>query len=492
MKTLNEATKQEIYRQAKIELMRRDFRYYFEEMFFIMVDKKPVIKPFLETIIQAFQDRADGKETKRNLLMNLPVGIGKSLIIEYFISWCFSRSVNHCFLYLSYNGDLIMKLSKETKEIVTHPKWIEFFGGELMTDSHSSTNWRFKGSQLRTGLTAGITGGSITGLDAGNPNLDGKFTGALIIDDPSDAVKTRRYAKYRSECEQFYIGKLKSRRRTPQTSTMMMMQRLHKEDLSNFAEKEDTEEWSVIKMPALDIANETSIWEEKYPYEKTIKMKDSPKEAFTFWAQYQQEPKESGGNVYKSEWWQFYNSISELNLNYIFVTCDTAQKVKEANDYTVFCVWGVGDFINGAGQNLFLLDMLRGKWEAPGLRENAKRIWEKWKGGFGNAFVTSFYIEDKTSGTGLIQDLQNETGIPVIAVPRHKDKLTRVEGTISYVHAGRVYLMLGSRSAELMISECEAFTRDDSHAHDDIVDNLCDGINIGFGIGGLSMLDVTE
>ena len=72
--------------------------------------------PFHNEVIQKLEDLAFYKSTK-NLLLNLPVGFGKSAIVEYFKSWCFARNKNICFLYTSYSDKLIQKLSSEIIEV---------------------------------------------------------------------------------------------------------------------------------------------------------------------------------------------------------------------------------------------------------------------------------------------------------------------------------------------------------------------------------------
>ena len=74
-------------------------------------------KPFHDELIQKLEERAFYKTTK-NLLINLPVGFGKSAIVEYFKSWCFARNKNICFLYTSYSDKLIVKLSSEIMELM--------------------------------------------------------------------------------------------------------------------------------------------------------------------------------------------------------------------------------------------------------------------------------------------------------------------------------------------------------------------------------------
>ena len=454
------------------------FETYLKTMFFLVNEKEITIKPFHKTVIKKLEDIVFGRVKKRNLMLNLPVGSGKSLLVEYFISWCFARDINNAFIYTSSNDRLIMKLSAETKEICSSEYWRKIFGGEYKADS--KVNWSFKNAKNRTGLTAGTIGGATTGLDAGNPITDG-FSGALIIDDPLDAGKAR-YEGARKEVIDFYTQKLATRRRTPQTPTILVMQRLHLEDLAGYIEEVEPEEWEIVKVKAVN--DGVSFWEERYPMKEMNRL--ARVNPFLFNGQYQQSPIQSGGSVIKTEWFKYYATIEGLKFTKLFFTADTAQKIKEHNDWSVFSFWGVFD------NRLYWLDMLRGKWEAPELKKMGKVFWEKWKNGVNNRRTSLMYIEDKVSGTGLIQEFQRENQVRVKAIQRDRDKLIRCEDALPYIECGQVLLPIDKSYGfcPLVLSEAEAFRRDNTHVHDDILDTLFDAVEIGLAKRKPSILDV--
>ncbi len=458
-----------------------DFSQYIDVVYYIVNESEFIRKPFHNTVIQKLEDIVFERNEKRNLGLNIPVGSGKSLLIEYFISWCFARNVNNTFIYLSHSDDLISKLSKETKEICEHPEWIRLFRSRLKKDAKSKTNWSFDGSINRTGLMAGTVGGGVTGLDAGNPNVDG-FSGALIIDDPVDVGKIR-YPKTRNECIEYYTDKLETRRRTMTTPTILIMQRLHQEDLSGYVKDKYADDWDFVTIEAFDEENEISFWPERYTVDSLKKLKE--KNPFLYTSQYQQSPIAKGGNVIQSEWFEYYPTWEDIKPDKLFMTGDTAQKKKEHNDYTVFCWWFVYQ------NNLHLLHMFRKKMESPELRKTAVVIWDKWKHGMNGKYPNRMWIEDKVSGTGLIQDLKRDTAIPVFGVPAVKDKLTRVEDVLPYIEGGRVKLLKDENYKDnpIILSECESFARDLSHAHDDIIDNICMAIRKGLCAGESSVYD---
>ncbi len=459
---------------------KKDFEFYLTTIFYVINGSKFFLKPFHLKVIKALQTLVNGENTKRNLALCLPVGSGKSLITEYFITWCFARTVNNTFCYTSNSDRLINKLSKECKDIIENPYWQALFNHPLKKDDRQRVNFSFDGAKNRTGLTAGTTGGAITGLDAGNPNIEG-FSGALIIDDPLDAGNAR-YEKSRDEVVTFYDEKLSTRRRTPTTPTILIMQRLHLDDLVGWIEKNEPEEWEILKVPALD-EDGNSFWAERYPVEELEKIRRINN--FKFQSQYQQDPIASGGAVIKTEWFKYYPANITYEYKRIFITADTAQKIKEHNDYSVFMVWGVTKF-----GKLHLLDEIRGKWEAPDLKRQVKILWNRWSKGIGNTPCSGLYIEDKASGTGLIQEIKRECAIPVLPLQADKDKLTRLEAVLAHIEAGNIELPNNPEQNKDLLNECEAFTRDDSHSHDDQVDTLVYGIMVGLSKLQVSILEV--
>lgn len=460
------------------EVLQSKFELYIDFVWWAINNTRFKFKPFHKKVIKKLENLVYQKNEKRNLCLNLPVGSGKSIITELFITWCFARSINHTFCYVSHSDRLITKLSNEAKEIIESDIWQQLFGSPLKKSERAKVNYSFDGASKRTGLTAGTMGGAITGLDAGNPNIDG-FSGALIIDDPIDAGNIR-YVNSREECIRHYDEKLTTRRRHPSVPTILIMQRLHKDDLTGWIEETQLEDWDIVKVPALN-EDGTSFWTERYPVSDLLK--DQRTNPFKFFSQYQQAPITEGGAVIKSEWWRYYDNINSVQLKRVFCVGDTAQKTKEHNDYSVFTAWGTD------GVYLYFLDGVRGKWESPDLKKQALNFWQRIKGLIPYRPASAFYVEDKASGTGLIQDLAVSSSIPIMGVQRNIDKLTRLEDVLPYIESGRVLLPFSKEYGfnPQLISEAEAFARDMSHKHDDIIDTVVDAVIKGFV--NISILD---
>ena len=284
--------------QAVLKLAcESSLKMFIKVMHFYTTGSNFIFKPFHDLVIKELEKRAK-YETTKNLLLNLPVGFGKSAIIEYFKSWCYARNKNLCFLYTSYSDKLIIKLSSEIMELMRSEPYKTLWGYEFKKDKQSKANWSIEGSVGRAGLTAGSIGGTITGLDAGNPAVNG-FCGAMIIDDPMKAGD-EIYETKRDLVIEHFDKKLTTRLRRDDVPIIVIMQRLHEDDLTGYLKKESShwldltekerlnwhDEWDCVTVEAL--VDEQSIWPEKISTEKLIN--ERRYKPWVFYPQRQQNP----------------------------------------------------------------------------------------------------------------------------------------------------------------------------------------------------------
>lgn len=192
-----------------------------------------------------------------------------------------------------------------------------------------------------------------------------------------------------------------------------------------------------------------------------------------FAGQYLQNPKVLGGNIIHGNNFVRYTILPRMKHRKVFA--DTAQKTEERNDFSVFEEWGLG--VDGW---IYLLDLLRGRWEAPELQRRAIAFWAKAKGRNVEQFgqLRELKVEDKSSGTGLIQTIRLPPyNIPVKPIERDKDKLTRCMDALPYIEAGCVCIPEDAPYVNDFLLEVEAFSADDSHDFDDQCDPMFDAID---------------
>lgn len=436
-------------------------------MFFLINRTEFIFKPFHDKIIQKLQDIADQKNEKPNLLINIPVGAGKSLITELFITWTFARNPSVKHLYVSHSELLITKLSRETLEIIESVYWQTLFGHEL--DQKSSTQYNFKDAGTRAGMTAAPIGSALTGIDAGNPAIDG-FNGDLIIDDPLD-VSNANSEVMLNECIRNYTDKLKTRLRTSHTPIILIMQRLSTNDLAQYVMDAETSEWDVITIKAYDENTKTSFWEEKFPRKKLEELKIRTPELY--YSQYQQEPRATGGSLFTKDMFQI-DALPEF-FDFTAIVADTAYRGSERNDWTVFLALGK------ANGRFYVLDIKRARINSDKIVEYFLPFMQLWSKR--DDFI-GCYIEPKGHGIYLNQHFaqegiitQSELTLKEFYKDRKRDKVIRANVVLPDIYNFKVTFNcdIDQSIVQDCISECLEFP---DGRHDDMVDCIVDAAKL--------------
>lgn len=446
-------------------------------------------------ISDVLQDVIDGKT--KNVVINVPPGSSKTeLAVINFIARGLAINPRARFLHLSYSDDLGLLNSQTARDMVRSDEYQALWPMAIADDAKAKKRWNVViGGKPAGGVYATSLGGQITGFRAGH--MAEGFTGAIIIDDPlkpEDAFsKTKLDAANRK-----LLTTVKSRKANPNVPIIVIMQRIAENDPTGFIKQGNVGgEWKHVVIPAViddayvatlapkyqamierDNPSRFSYWAYKEPIAELLSMERGEGEdqsgsrisRHVFASQYQQNPVAIGGNIIKGAWFERYTVLPKIKYRKIFA--DTAQKTKERNDFSVFECWGLGE--NG---KIYLIDMIRGKWEAPELEARAIAFWSKHHAQDVEKLgqLRELKVEDKSSGTGLVQKIRLLNQIPVKPIERVKDKLTRVMDVVGYIEAS-VAVPADAPFTNDFIAECEAFTADDSHAHDDQIDPLCDAL----------------
>lgn len=432
------------------------------------------LQPFHYEISRKLVSYMKGTNEKQNLYIGISPRAGKSQLVIYFHAFSYAANPFCNFIYTSYSNDLCIKHSKKIRDIIESPLFHRVFGLCIDQNTAAANLWKIAGGgEFRAVPMAG----SITGFGAGT--FDDRFGGGIVVDDFLKADNYKSKVEKQNTID-IFENTLRSRKNRPSKDpTIIIAQRLAKDDLIDYIKERYPDEWDFFVIPALNEQTGESFWEERYPAEMLMKMKNE--NPFLFYSQYQQTPIALGGGVYKHEWWQYYKDIN-VAYRRIYITADTAMKTKEWNDYTAIGVWGITN-----NNKLYLLDMVHGKFEAPELESTMYAVWEKWRMGIGACRCSAIYIEDKASGTGLIQSLMRRGGLPIMSLMPEKDKLSRAMDCVGYVASGCVYLPESENHpiSREFLAELDAFSADGSAEHDDIVDMTNYSISQAFSSRGV-------
>ena len=163
-----------------------------------------------------------------------------------------------------------------------------------------------------------------------------------------------------------------------------------------------------------------------------------------------------GGGLVKAEWFKRYRR-SELpeRFDRIVQSWDTANKATELSDFSVCTTWGV------KGKELFLLAVFRQKLEYPALKR-AVREQESLHG------AGVVLIEDKASGTQLIQELISDGCYGVSRYQPTTDKVMRLHAQTALIENGFVRI---PETAPWLAEYLHEMTVFPNGKHDDQVDS---------------------
>lgn len=422
-----------------------------------------------QALEQFYYDMIAGLRPK--LVIEAPPQHGKSTPVIDFISWVAGKNPDWKTIYASFSERLGVRANLKLQKIFDSAKYAKVFPLTQISKSNVVTvsgqflrNREIIEYKEREGYFRNTTvGGSITGesLDIG------------IIDDPLKGREQAGSVTIRNKTWDWFIDDFFTRF-SEQAGMLAILTRWHIDDPIGRLLIEDPTV-KVLKFRAIAEFDEEfrKAGEALFPEHKSIEFLLERKKLMTSasWASlYQQSPIITGGEIIKGAWFIRVKMPPKILFRKIFA--DTAMKTKEHNDYSVFQCWGMCE-----DGKIILLDQIRGKWEAPELKRRAIEFWNKHMAVKDKGALRQLVIEDKASGTGLFQDIKSEAKIPVKAIEPQKDKLTRVMDGVPYIESGYVLVLEDSPFLNDYIRECEEFTADDTHSHDDQIDPTMYAIN---------------
>lgn len=417
---------------------------------------------------QWYNDYLDNKRPV--LILNTPPQHGKSDMITDFISWIMGKQNNKKVIYASFSDRLSVRANLRIQRLLTTPKYQKIFPNTQLPKMGSKLESRTRdllefvgcdGSFRNTTVKGSITGES---LDFG------------IIDDP---IKGRAQANSMTEREtvwEWFTDDFFSRF-ADNAGMISIATRWHLDDpIGRLIDKFKDGNIKVIAYEAIAENDEKyrKAGDALFPQLKSKEFLLTRKKVLSSesWESlYQQHPVAIGGNLIKTDKFKRYKVLPMLKYMRIFV--DAASKIKERNDYTVFGLYGISE-----NNRLYIIDVLRGKWEFTEMKSRAKDFYNKYKNTIINGYkiaLRDMTVEDASAGIQLIQDLKIEETIPINAITRKKDKYTRFMDTAGYIESGYVYLPENAEWVLDFLTECQMFTGT-GDTHDDQVDTLIDAI----------------
>jgi predicted phage terminase large subunit-like protein len=428
-------------------------RYIFKEN----TRRNFTVSPHFVLIANKLMEVINGKV--KRLIINIPPRYGKTeLAVKNFIAYGLAINPQSKFIHISYSDDLALDNSSQAKEYVESDAFQKFWQMKLKKDAQGKKKWF---NEEGGGVYATASGGAITGFGAGVADSN-KFSGAIIIDDPlkpDDAISEVK----RKSVNERYNSTIRSRVNDSNTPIIVIMQRLHEDDLSGFLlDGGSGEEWEHLCLPALD-ENNKPLYPEKHSFEELEQIRQANR--YNFAGQYMQLPAPEEGGEWKKEWFNIIDK-KEVPINSLKweLFIDGAYTKNTANDPTGFQIGAKWN------NNYVIYSSVDKYLEMPELLKfipnhiNASDV-----------KVSLILVEPKASGKSLQQMVKSTTGLNIAEIRTdfvNNSKIENARTCSSFIEGGRVYLIKGNWN-EPFLNQVGTFP---NAKHDEHIDLTCYGI----------------
>jgi predicted phage terminase large subunit-like protein len=408
----------------------------------------------------------------RRLIINIPPRYSKTaLAVVNFMAWALGRAPDAEFIHASYAARLAANNSFLCRELVRADWYRDLFPEVVIVDdAGAKAEWRTTAGGI---VYATGSGGTITGYGAGKKRAAPGFGGAIIIDDPHKADEATSDV-VRGNVIDWFRNTLESRVNSPETPIILIMQRLHEQDLAGWLlGGGNGEAWDHLCIPAIG-GNGRALWPSTHSLADLRRMEKA--KPYEFAGQYQQRPAPIGGGIFRTGWWRYYDPASLPQVRRIVQSWDTAFKTHAQNDYSVCTSWA--ECVDG---NVYALDRWKAKVEYPELKRMAVALAARHR-------PHAILVEDKASGQSLIQELRrNSAGLAIVPIKVDTDKIARAFAVTPLIESGRVLLPEG---ADWIADYVMAMGTFPNGAHDDDVDSTTQALGyLSRGGGAAGFLD---
>ena len=440
-------------------ILRRDPLSFTARAFYELNPQTPLaLSPYLELL--ACKLEACRMGLIKRLIINMPPRHLKSHCASIaFIAWTLGHHPERHVICASYGQELSEKLARDCRRVMQSPWYRALFRTRLAPERLAVHDFMTtaQGSRMATSVEGPLTG---RGADI------------IIIDDPlkpEDALSDTA----RTKVNQWFDNPVRSRLNDKENGCIIiLMQRLHQDDLVGHVMTQ--EHWEQVLFPAIAEMDEEFSFESPlgrgrftrkegdalHPARESLVTLANIRQRmgeYNFSAQYQQNPIPLGGAMVKRAWLQYYGPADlPTRFSRIVQSWDTANKATELNNYSVCTVWGVYD------KHYYLLDVFRARLNYPELKRKVIDLAERHS-------PSTVLIEDKASGTQLIQELRGQIyGINAYEPPPKTDKTMRLNSVTDLFENGFVHL---PREAPWLADYVRELTSFPGAKYDDQVDS---------------------
>jgi predicted phage terminase large subunit-like protein len=412
-------------------LLRRDLYAFTERCFYELNPTTRFLRNWHIEVVASALEACRRGEINRLIINQPPRSLKSHCASVAFVAFLLGHDPTAKIICASYGQDLANKHAMDCRTIL-NSDWYRALFPHTRLSSERQALQEFVTTQQGFRLSTSV-GGVLTGRGADY----------IIIDDPlkpEEALSDSQRKVVNGWFDHTLYSRLNDKR---SGRIILIMQRLHEDDLVGHVQA--TEPWNVIRFPAIAEEDETHVIRTPYgircfqrragealhPEREPLEILNHLREAvgeYNFSGQYQQAPSPPGGGLIKTDWFKTCTTADlPTKFEMIFQSWDTANKPSELSDYSVCTTWGVKD------KHIYLLHVLRKRLGYPELKRAVREQAEA----FGPKTIL---IEDKASGTQLIQELVSERMYAIKKYEPTMDKVMRMHSVTAMIENGFVHL----------------------------------------------------
>lgn len=372
----------------------------------------------------------------KRLVINVPPGSGKSILTSVmWPCWTWIQDPGWRFIYGSFDESLVARRDGTKVLEIVQSKWFRDRWGDRVM---------IKGKEPSLGEFYTTQGGMRFATSTGGKVL-GRHAHAICIDDPTkpqtmtdlSLAETRRWKRETT-----------ASRLLPGGAYVLIMQRLHSNDLAGMAEEENEVEggarYEFLRLPMrfeeaqraqtsigfVDPRSEEGqlLWPE-YKNEEEVAQQEKDmggRESAVVAAQLQQRPAPAKGLLFERAWFRYWKDLPE-KFDYVVDSWDCTFKDTEKSDYVVGQRWGA------KGAKFFLLARMKGRWNFPTTLAKMKSFLER----ADLPKPLAVLVEDKANGPAIMATLGKD--VPgFVAVNPQGGKVVRAQAVTPLYEAGNV------------------------------------------------------
>ncbi|GAA2360902.1 hypothetical protein Cme02nite_38300 [Catellatospora methionotrophica] len=449
------------------------------------IEPKTIQTPALDILDGALVAAVRGTGPKR-VIITCPPQEGKSVrCSRFFPIWALLHDRDLRIANIGYQDAISRRWGRRVRDDVNdYPD----LGLVVSNTSGAANEWQLEGSG------GGMITSSVTG------SLTGRPVDLMIIDDPHKDQGEADSETIRNTIKDWWrtVG---STRLSPAGVVILVQTRWHEDDLAGFLTNEENEghdEWHVINIQAQAehdpdkgieckcngrkgclgydvLGREPGEFMESARGRDTANWLQRKRDAGSRgWAAlYQGHPAPSDGNIFKRDWWQYYDtpravpqgdgSMYVPGTVTVEIHVDATFKDTKHSDFVVMQVWA------SDGVKAWLLDQVRARMDFTVTVTTLEQLAAKWPQ------ARAKVVEDKANGPAIISMLRKKVS-GVIAYTPKDSKEARASAIAPYVEAGDVLLPAAKLAPWVgaFVDECAAFP---NGAHDDQVDGMSQALH---------------